>query len=129
MFQILDRFSKRRAMRDLEYAMLQAYQYLDKAKANPDALIQRAETVTAMAALFGGIRDAYPAYPLENNSLGMAIIEANADARYDDLQYLLDKLFSLMDRCPSTNAARDQAMTFIVAPTYHDKLIGRAKEK
>ena len=69
MFGFLKKFYKHQAVHDVEQTMLQAYLHLENAKRNPDVLLQRAEIVTALAALLGAIRDALPRLSIVRMSL------------------------------------------------------------
>lgn len=106
----------RRALNDIEITVLGTFSQLEAASQNPMQIMRQFEMGAALAALIGALRDVYPNIPIENQSLAVALIEANHEKRINESEILCDTISSLINNCPDDKKL--DTVFYIIAPKY-----------
>ncbi|MFZ1467599.1 MAG: hypothetical protein WAT09_01340 [Paracoccaceae bacterium] len=79
---------------------------------------RRAQLATCVAATYAALRDTYPQLPLEQDSLGFAFVEANAEMRFDDANGLMEAIFDLCDSGTTAGAQNFEIAAYILMPKF-----------
>ena len=102
-------------MADIEQTLLTAFENL-RLIATTDSPQREFEMGGILAALIGGLRDAYPNMPIEDESIAMALIESNAAKTISDSTALADAIKKLVSECPDIQSEKVDTTYFMIAP-------------
>ena len=107
------RFNK--MMADLETTFLSTFGYLKAAASDSVSPVREIEMGGALAALVGSLRDVYPDIPIEEKSLAIALINANANSMIDAVS-LSDAISKLVLQCPDRDENKMDLIYLMIAP-------------
>lgn len=106
------------AKADIEKTLLRTFNKLYAANKDPELLTRRMNVVAALASTIGAIRDVYPKFPIEDENIALAMIEANANGQYPDANALLVAILNLVERCPNTRQDKIDTVTWMLMPQF-----------
>ena len=104
--------------RDLSRTLLRMHADILSTRSIEHEVPKRAELSTVIAATYAALRDAYPQLPLEQESLGFAFVEANAELRFDDADVLMQAIFDLCDSGKNAGANKFDIAAYILMPKF-----------
>lgn len=113
--QFIEKRRLRKQMADIEQTLLTAFENL-RLIATTDSPQREFEMGGILAALIGGLRDAYPNMPIEDESIAMALIESNAAKTISDSTALADTIKKLVSECPDIQSEKVDTTYFMIAP-------------
>lgn len=101
---------------DIEFTLLKTFERIQAASGDPDPLPRTMNIVAALAAMTGALRDTYPTFPIEDENIAFALIEANASRRQADIDGLAGAITDLVERCPDQRKDKIDTMMWMIAP-------------
>ncbi|WP_370311243.1 hypothetical protein [Sagittula sp.] len=104
------------AIADIEYVLLRSFERIEHAADDPDQMSRRMKIVAALAAMTGALRDTYPNFPIENENIAFALIDANASGHQADSDGLAGAIIDLVKRCPDQRKEKIDTMMWTIAP-------------
>ena len=108
--------AKRRVAKDLEITLSRTFDRLSAASRKEELLEKRFDVSAALASCMGAIRDTYPGAIVEEESMAIAYLEANAIGQSDDIDPLLEAIMQLVRECPQTLNDRTGVVAWLIAP-------------
>jgi hypothetical protein len=108
-------FAKRRVVLDLEIVLSKTFERLLAASRYEDSLKQRFDVSAALASCMGALRDTYPGAIVEDDSMALAFLQANATGSAD-ADPLLHAIFEMVRSCPRTVNDQVDVVTWLIAP-------------
>jgi hypothetical protein len=118
MFRLFGLFRKPRkasATSDIEETYLRTFGDLMKASRDPEILTKRMSVVIALSSTMGAMRDLYPEL-VEDESIAIALIEANAARDYEGADELCEAILSFADSQKQHRTNRIYAVCWMIAP-------------
>ena len=114
--KLLEKRRLRKVMVDIENTMLATFENLKNSARSSISPAREFEMGGNLAALIGGLRNAYPNIPIEENSIAMALIEANSPYNMTDSIALSDAISKLVLECPDSRGEKIDTTFFMIAP-------------
>ena len=108
--------AKRRVTKDLETVFSRTFDRLSAAGRKKETLEQRFDVAAALASCMGALRDTYPGAIVEDESMALAFLEANATGRSADTDALLLGVLQLVRECPRNLNDQVGVVTWLIAP-------------
>lgn len=112
------RLAEAEAVADIEATLLRAFELIKNNVGNPDSLQRRFNIVAALAAMIAALRDCYPNFPVDDENISLALIQANADCLQPDADGLADAIAELVERCPPLRQKQIDTMMWMIAPAF-----------
>ncbi len=104
--------------RELSQTLLKMHSDIMNARKIEFEVLKRTQLSASIAATYAALRDAFPQLPLEQESLGYAFVEANAEMRFDDANGLMEAIFDLCDSGKSARANKFDVAAYILMPSF-----------
>lgn len=108
---------KAAAVADIEEVFLSCFQDIREAAKEQFPLQQRFKIVVSFAATIGAMRERYPNFPIEQDSMAVALVQANAEGHDADVEGLIRAAIDMVKRCPDRRSARIETVTWMIAPS------------
>lgn len=108
--------ARRRFTKDLETTFVRTFDRLLAASRKEELIERLTEVAIALGSCMGALRDVYPGAIVEDESLALAFLEANAGGPLDDRDALLEAILQLVRECPRTLNDQMGVVSWLIAP-------------